>query len=115
MSRRHSDLGFSITKTSERSSPITSVATSGLPVRDTTVRTSGNRSSTFSISVVARSDSVSDTLGSREALITMSPSSSRGMNSPARRAAAPSDTARASPATAEVVPGRLIARGSTAR
>jgi hypothetical protein len=57
--------GFRITKTSEISTPIGSVAISARPVFDTTVSTSGNCRNTRSSSVVCRTDSSSEMLGRR--------------------------------------------------
>jgi hypothetical protein len=81
----HSERGFSITNTSPSSMPMTSVASSGLPERLTTVVTSGNRFRTRSIRPVPAATSEMATEAGRMALIEMSPSSSRGMNSPPSR------------------------------
>ena len=71
-----------MTNTSPSSMPMTSVASSGLPDRLTTVVTSGNRRRTRSMRPVPAATSEMATEAGRIALIEMSPSSSRGMNSP---------------------------------
>ena len=104
----HSDRGFSITNTSPSSMPMTSVASSGLPERLTTVITSGNRFRTRSIRPVPAATSEMATEAGRMALIEMSPSSSRGMNSP------PSLVARRPPAVdGHEADGQHRVRGAT--
>ena len=59
----HSDLGRRLTNTSESSIPMTSVATSGDPVLETTSSTSGKRRRSRSRRVVDAKDSDSEILG----------------------------------------------------
>ena len=104
-----------MTKTSVRSIPMTSVAISGLPVRETTVLTSGKGRRILSISVVEARDWLRETLGSLDAWMTMSPSSRRGMNSAPKKVPAASDKAKRKAAMAIVSRGWDIARSKTGR
>src|SRR3989338_4725146 len=73
---------------------MTSVAISGLPVRETTVKTSGKRFKTFSILKVDSTDEVMEILGRRQAWTVISPSSSEGINSPPKNGKSASETTK---------------------
>lgn len=87
-----------------------SVAISARPVLDTTVVISGKRFRTFSSSVVCRTDSSSDTLGSRQACSAIAPSSSLGTNSAPRNGITARLPASATTATVTVTTRLRMAR-----
>ena len=97
------------------STPIGSVGISAWPVRDTTVRTSGNSSRACSMRVVLLMDSDSATLGRRQAWTAIAPSLRRGRNSAPMNGTSPSDAAKSAAATRPVTPGRDIAQASRGR
>ena len=99
-----------MTKTSDISTPMTSVATSGLPVRVTTRVTSRNRLRTRSISNAVATDSLNEMLGSRHTCTARSPSSNRGTNSIPNRLPASRLTANRPTAKTTGQTGRATAR-----
>ena len=106
----HSETGFSMTYTSLWSIAIGSVATSGLPVRHTTVSTSGNCLSTVSMISLPCSDSLIEIPGTRYIITRIEPSSNRGRNSAPRNGMTPSDTTKRRAATAAMAIGERRAR-----
>ena len=111
----HIRRGWSITQTSVCCTPMTSLAISGRPVLQNTVRTSGNSSSTFSIRVVIATESSRVALGRRTTSTSRSPSSSLGMNSAPSRIATGIVAATSAAAPNEIHTGCQTANRATGR
>ncbi|MNX65859.1 hypothetical protein D3C86_969300 [compost metagenome] len=94
----HSSRGLSLMKMSDWLTSMGSEATSARPVRVTTASTSGNCLRMFSTALDWALALASDTLGRREAVMTLEPSSILGKNSEPRLGTRASEATRAATA-----------------